>query len=241
MVKPNKSKKRITTGIVIIIILLLLVVMLSLKITDVSVSGSNQYSSEEIEQMVFDGKWSKNPVYCYFQYRFLPHKVIPFVEDYKIVFRSPGSVEIIVYEKSVVGYVTYMSSNMYFDKDGIIVESTNEIMDGIPLVTGLKYGHIVLHQPLPVENKEIFEEILNLTQILSIYGISVDKLHYNSRSEMELTIKNLLVKLGNNSEMNGKISELNDILRDYPDLDGTLYLDVYEESNANPMYRFEKR
>ena len=30
--------------------------------------------------------------------------------------------EVIIYEKSVVGYVSYMSSYMYFDKDGIIVE-----------------------------------------------------------------------------------------------------------------------
>lgn len=241
MTKHDKNKKRIAAGIVTIVILLLLVLLLSLKITDVTVSGSNQYTKEEIEQLIFDGKWSRNPVYCYFQHQFKPHKTIPFVEDYKIVFRSPGSVEIIVYEKSVVGYVTYMSSNLYFDKDGIIVESTNEKLDGIPLVTGMKFGHIVLHQPLPVENRDIFEEILNLTQILSINGITVDKIHYNSHMETELTIHNLEVKLGDNSEINGKISELSDILADYSELDGTLFLDTYEESNTNPMFRFEPR
>ena len=239
MTRREKNKKRIAAGIVTIIILILLLLLLSLRITDVTVSGSNQYTKEEIEQMIFDAKWSRNPVYCYLQHQFKPHKTIPFVEDYEIVFRSPKSVEIIVYEKSVVGYVTYMSSNMYFDKDGIIVESTNEKLDGIPLVTGLKFGHIVLHQPLPVENRDVFEETLNLTQILSIYGIKVDKIHYNSHSETELTIHNLEVKLGDNSEINGKISELNDILADYSDLNGTLYLDTYEETNTNPMFRFE--
>ena len=78
------------------------------------------------------------------------HKTIPFVEDYKIVFRSPVNVEIITYEKSVVGYVSYMNSLMYFDKDGIIVESTNEKLEGIPMITGLRFGHIVLHKPLQV-------------------------------------------------------------------------------------------
>ena len=44
--------------------------------------------------------------------------------------------EIIVYEKSMVGYVSYMNSNLYFDKDGIIVESTSEILPGNTEVDG---------------------------------------------------------------------------------------------------------
>ena len=95
------------------------------------------------------------------------HKSIPFVQDYKLVFRSPSDVEVIVYEKSVVGYVSYMNSRMYFDKDGIIVESTSETLPGVPKIAGLSFGHIVLHQPLPVEDISVFNEILNLTQVLS--------------------------------------------------------------------------
>ena len=62
------------------------------------------------------------------------------------MFRSPSDVEVIVYEKSVVGYVSYMNSRMYFDKDGIIVESTSETLPGVPKIAGLSFGHIVLHQ-----------------------------------------------------------------------------------------------
>ena len=48
--------------------------------------------------------------------------------------------EIIIYEKSIVGYVSYMSSYMYFDKDGIVVESSSSQLDGVPWVTGLDFG-----------------------------------------------------------------------------------------------------
>lgn len=51
----------------------------------------------------------------------------------------------------------------YFDKDGIIVESTSETLPGVPKIAGLSFGHIVLHQPLPVEDISVFNEILNLT------------------------------------------------------------------------------
>ncbi len=238
--KSTKKKIGILFAILFSVCCLLFAVSF-IRISTVQVSGNERYTAEQIESVIFDTKISRNSVYCYLQYRFRPHKSIPFVEDYKIVFRSPVKVEIIVYEKSVVGYVSYMNSMMYFDKDGIIVESTSEKLSGIPMITGLEFGHIVLHQPLPVTDSGVFDEILNLTQMLSVNGIVVDRIHLDADREASLYIGSLCVELGDNSSMNGKLSELRDILRDYPDLSGTLYLDNYDESNANPMYRFEEK
>lgn len=226
---------------VLLAALLLTGALASLRIRTVTVTGNERYTAEEMEDFIFDTNLSKNPVYCYVAYRFRPHKSIPFVEDYKIVFRSPMDVEIITYEKSVVGCVSYMSSLMYFDKDGIIVESTKEALPGVPLVTGLSFGHIVLHRPLPVENDGIFEELLNLTQILATYEVSADRIQFGKDKTLTLVLGELEVELGTNAQMNGKISELRDIIRDYPELSGTLYLDSYDETNSNPMYRIEKK
>lgn len=226
---------------ILLAVLLVFAGLASVRIRSVEVSGNTKYTAEEIESAVFDTKISRSSVFCYLLYRFRPHKSIPFVEDYKIVFRSPIDVEIITYEKSVVGYVSYMNSKMYFDKDGIIVESTSEALPGIPKVTGLEFGHIVLHRPLPVEDSRIFDEILNLTQMLSVNELSVDEIRFNTSQEATLRMGELSVKLGNNADMNGKLSELKDILREYPELSGTLYLDSYDDSNSNPMYRFEQK
>lgn len=240
MRRVNKNRKKLVIAGIFLAVLLLLAVLLSVRIKTVKVSGNERYTQEQIEAMIFDTKLSRNPVYCYYQYRFRPHKTIPFVEDYKIVFRSPVNVEIITYEKSVVGYVSYMNSLMYFDKDGIIVESTNEKLEGIPMITGLRFGHIVLHKPLPVEDVRIFDEILNLTQVLEMYDIKADRIDFNSQKEATLTVDNLKVELGGNAQINGKISELRDILNTYTELSGTLYLDTYDETNSNPSYRFEQ-
>lgn len=239
MIKQIKRGKGAPVLILFFLLILLIILVLSVRIRTVTVSGNEKYTGEQIENFIFDSKMSRNSVYCYYQSKFRQHKQIPFVEDYKIVFRSPTDVEIIIYEKSIVGYVSYMSSLMYFDKDGIIVESTNEKLDGIPMITGLKFGHIVLHKPLPIGDDKIFDEILNLTQILAGAELKVDEIHYNSNREAELTIGKLRVILGDHSEMNGKIAELNDMLSAYADLEGTLYLDVYEKNN--PMFRIEKQ
>ena len=39
-----------------------------------------------------------------------------------------------IYEKAVVGYINYMGCNMYFDKDGIVVESSSKLYSGVPQI-----------------------------------------------------------------------------------------------------------
>lgn len=244
MVKTEKKKNHI--GIILILVLLIaaITLVLSVQITKITVTGNSRYTQEEIEALLFKGEWSRNSAYCYYKNRFKPHESIPFVEDYKIIFKSPMEVEVIIYEKSVVGYVVYMGSNMYFDKDGIVVESTGEKLEGIPWVTGLKFGEIILNRPLPVENARIFGEILNLTQVLSVYEIQVDKIQYSSHDEATLFMKDVEVKLGNSTGIDGKVATLHDILTSVPELldkSGVLYLDTYDENNDSLMYSFEKK
>jgi len=230
----------IVLGVILAVVLLIGILLCAVQIKEIEVTGNKHYTEEQIIDLIFDEKWSKNSAYCYYENNFQEPKSIPFIEEYKVEFQSPTKVRIVVFEKSVVGYVSYMSSYMYFDKDGIIVESSVEQLPGIPWITGMEFGHIVLHQPLPVANQSIFDQILNLTQVLSVNGVKVDKINYNSFLEAELTIGDIIVELGNDDNLNGKVSELSDILPELTGLSGTLYLDSYDENNSNPMYTFKK-
>lgn len=241
MTDARGEKKKTGLIVGVILVLVLAIVLVSVRITEISVTGNERYTDEQMTEILFPDQVSRIPIVCYLKDRFQEHETIPFVEDYKIVFQGLGKVEVIVYEKSVVGYVSYMSSYMYFDKDGIIVESANEKLPGIPWITGLKFGHIVLYQKLPVESDEIFREILNLTQILSVYELQVDKIKYNSFGEATLYMGEIEVILGNNESLNGKVAELNDMLPQLEGLSGVLYLDTYDETNTSAMYAFKPR
>ena len=238
---PQKKKGRVVAGAVFSVLLLLVIAVLSMNIREISITGNTKYTNEELVQRLFPDKKGRNMAYTYLKYRFGDHEKIPFIEDYKIVFQGFHKIEVIVYEKKIVGYLTYMSSNMYFDKDGIIVESTNKKLEGIPLVTGLKFGHIVLYQPLPVENGEIFDDILNLTQALSGYEIKVDKIQYDGKRNANLIMGDIEVVLGDDSDINGKISALNDMLPALQGMAGVLYLDTFDETNTSMMYTFKKK
>lgn len=221
-----------------------LTALLSVSIRQVTVSGNSRYSDQEMVDLVFQKRTDWNTLVCYLKNRFGSHPQVPFVEDYQLVFHSPFHVEIIVHEKSVVGCVSYMSSYMYFDRDGIIVESSGEKLEGVPWITGLDFGQIVLYKPLPVEDRDIFQEILNLTQQLSLYEIPVDRISYDSQGQATLYIRQMEVTLGDNRDIDGKISTLNDILTDQPqlmDMEGVLELENYTESNSHAGITFRRK
>lgn len=243
MTEAQNEKKKIGIKIfaVMIVVLVLFAVVFSVRINEITVMGNERYSDEQMTEILFPDTMSRIPIICYLKDRFGEHEKIPFVEDYEIVFQSPRRVEVIVYEKSIVGYVSYMSSYMYFDKDGIIVESASEKLPGIPWITGLQFGHIVLYHKLPVESEAIFQEILNLTQILSIYKLQVDKIKYDTFGAATLYMDGIEVVLGNNESLNGKIAELYDMLPQLSGRNGVLYLDNYDETNTSAMYVFKPR
>jgi cell division protein FtsQ len=211
----------------------------SFRIKNITVQGNAWYTDEEIAEEILSGPMSDRSVVIFLKNLLGRKESIPFIEDYSVSFTSTDSIEIIVYEKSIVGYVEYMSSNMYFDKDGIVVESSYESLSGIPQITGLEFGSIVLYKKLPVSDARVFENILNLTQMLSVNGIGVDRINYSEMREATLYIDDIVVELGTDEEMNGKISELADMLPKLEGMSGTLYLDTYDKNNDNAAYSFK--
>ena len=231
-------------GIALAAILLGAILFLTVRIQTITVTGSGRYTAADVEELLFSGRWGKNSAAAYLNYRLKPRRQIPFVEDYRIIFHSPLNAEVIIYEKSIVGYVSYMSSYMYFDRDGIIVESSGDKLPGVPWITGLDFGQIVLYKPLPVEDPDVFQEILNLTQQLSLYEIPVDRIQYDSEGQATLYIRSMEVTLGDNRDIDGKISTLNDILTDQPQLmdqEGILMLETYTESNSHAGITFKRK
>ena len=227
---------------IISIPLLLIVILLNIRIKTVVVSGNAWYTGEEIENFIFKDDMSRNTAVCLMNIINKKKVEIPFVQDYSVTITGPFKAEIIVYEKSIVAYVLYMNSRMYFDKDGVVVESSDKVLEEVPLVTGLKFGSVSLYKALPVEDKKVFTEILNLTQILSVYGVHADKIKINSSDETSLTLGEIEVVLGNSENIDGKVAELKDMLPKITGLEGTLYLDTYSVTrDKTTAYTFKKK
>lgn len=198
----------------------------------VYVEGNVHYTQEEIMAMVMDGPLGNNSLYLSMKYKNREMEDIPFLDAMDVNILTPDTIKITVYEKALAGYVKYMDTYVYFDKDGYVVESSAIRTAGIPQVTGLAFDYIVLGQPLPVseEHEEVFGTILNLTKLLNKYELSADRIYFHSNSEMTLYFGEVKVALGDETErLEDKLMLLPKMLPGLEGKSGTLQMETYNE------------
>lgn len=236
-------QKKITLLIIACVFLILLVACIFIyekyTIRTVYVEGNTHYTDDEIKDMVINGKLSNNSIYLSILYRNKEIKDVPFIETMDVSILSPDTIQINVYEKALAGYIEFLGRYMYFDKDGIVVESSDEKTAEIPQVTGLKYGYVVLYQKLPVEDDTIFKQILNITQLLNKYGISTDKIYFDDTLNMTLYFGEAKVMIGSEDYLDEKIMKLKYILPELEGKKGTLRMENYSEDIRNITFQLE--
>lgn len=226
-------------GIAVFLVFVLLgagaYVLKKYKVENITVEGNLHYTDDEIIEMVMKDRRSYNSLYLSLKYRNKEIKNIPFIETMNVRVVAPDTVAIMVYEKSVAGYVEYMGRYMYFDREGIVVESSMTRTEGIPQVTGVSFDHVVLYEPLPVENQEIFHDILSITQMLSKYEISTDKIYFNDSYEITLYFGGVRARLGQDN-LEEKIMRLKYILPRLEGESGVLKMENYSEERENVTF-----
>lgn len=190
--------------------------------------GSERYTDTELKNMFFEEGSSKNAFLFVARQVFKGKQEIPFIETYDLEMKALGKFEITLYDKSVVGYVRYMSNNLYFDKDGIVVESSIKELEDVPQITGLEFDYFVLHEKLPTENEDIFSLLLDLTQLCTKYNMETDKINIVGDDNIQLFIGDIRVDLGDCSMLNEKMLDLNDLLGELEGESGVLNMEEYD-------------
>ena len=205
----------------------------------VEVTGNSYYTEAEIEKLVMGE--TRNSLYLVFLYDYLDGKEIPFVDSVEVSMVSPSHVKIRVYEKTMIGYVEYMGANLYFDKDGTVVESSTAVLEGVPCIKGLKFDTLTLYQPLNVANAEVFEVLLSMTQMMKKYELAPDAITLkNDSTEVVLTFKNVRINLGAGDNMDEKASRIKTLLPDLEDKSGTLHMEEYTNESTNISFIKDK-
>ena len=231
----------IITGIIIAIIIFIAIaadyVLKNYTITNIYVDGNTHYTDEEIVNMVMVDKLDHNSLYLSLKYQDKSITDIPFIEKMDVNIVSPDTIRINVYEKAIAGYISYLGRYMYFDRDGIIVESSLETTDGVPEVMGLDFDSVVLYQRLPIDNTDVFEEILDITQLLSKYNLNADKIFFDKDYNVYLYFDDVEVTIGTNSHIDEKIIQLQYILPKLEGKSGILDMEDYDGTSKNIIFQ----
>ncbi len=240
MAKVRKKRKGLLIFLIVIVLLIAVgtAVYVCFQAESITYVGSSHYSDEEMTEKIFGMDKPNVVLYKLFGNK---KKTIPFIQKYDVEIQWPRKMYITIYEKPVIGYIRYMGCNMYFDKDGIVVESSTENYDKVPEIIGLKFNSIVLDSKLDVGDDDIFRQILDLTQSFDKYNLGVSKVYFDSSDNVILYIDDVKVYLGKSDDYTDKLFELKQMESKFTGLKGTLYMQDYtKDSNAIIFKKDEK-
>ena len=231
----RKQGIRIRRMEILLLILGILLVLVTARFQSIEITGNRRYSEEEIRAMLFPGSWDTDSFYQFLKEHTREHAEYPFIESYELHWKGPLKLKVRVREKNVVAYVGFMSSRFYFDRDGMVVESTQEPLEGVPRIEGLDFGSISLHKRISVKNDRVFHDIMNLTNALSELQISCESIRYDDSLNATLNLGDIRVKLGADQE---KISCLREILPKLSGRRGELDLSTYLDRGGRDSFIF---
>lgn len=236
--KGHSKKGFWIAGILVILILSgVIVVLTQFNIETIQVTGNVHYTEDEIIQRVLGDEHWNNTLLLYLKNKIRPPEGIPFVQKVDVEFISRHVITITVYEKALAGCVEFMNEYMYFDKDGMVLESSSERMEDIPCITGIRFDQMIMYEPLPIEDKDFFHTVLTLTQLLQKYQIPAENIQFTSQKEIILYYENIKILLGDGSNIEEQISELGNILKSIEGKSGTLYMKDYSLEKGDVIFR----
>lgn len=210
------------------------------SIKNVYVEGNVHYTEDEIKDIVMEGALGNNSLYLSMKYSNKGVENIPFVDVMDVVVVSPDTIKIVVYEKALAGYIEFMDSYMYFDRDGYMVETSNVKTLGVPQIAGLQFEHVMLGEKIPLEDDSVFESIMNITNLLDKYELLVDKIYFQADMDIILYFEDVRVNLGKGNSLEEKLMVLPTFLGNLEGKKGVLHMEDYTEDGGMTVFDVDK-
>lgn len=230
--KRKRMIKKIFSWFAIICLFgIILFVGIYFRLEKITVVGNEFYKEEQIKEKVVKSFWDKNTLILYLKSKYGKEIELPFIEEIEVELKSHNQIQIQVYEKMLIGCLLHMGEYLYFDKDGIVIESSSERLEHVPLIKGVKFLKMNLYEKLEVENEDVFQSILELFQLITRYEIEIDQIAFNEKNEVTLYSGEIEINLGKQNSYDAQVAELSDLLKKAKKnkLKGIFHMESFQE------------
>ncbi len=244
---PQKKKRKKRQGVflglmtfILGIVILVFAFLLLFHIQKVEVKGNKYCTQNDIIGWLKEDKYAVNSVYACWRFNQSDKKQLPAVDSSKVTMKNPWTIQITVKEKEIAGYIDYNQKYLYFDKDGTAVLVSSDKLEHAAYLEGMDVdtAKVKLGEVLPVADKDVFQGIVELSQLLVKYELNPDSIT-SSGSDLNLYFGKVEILLGNKN-YEERVAQISPILEklngQYPDSEGTLHLENYD--TADKAVRF---
>lgn len=208
----EKSKKRYKWIVTAVILALIVFCVFFFKVQKVSIEGNTYYGEKQMGEMFQTNVLEKNLLSFWLLDKLSLTPDIPFVREYEVSYPSPNEVHIKLYEKTIVAGIAYTNQYIYFDKDGMVLRSSSEPMEGIPLFETKTVTTFSLYSKVDMEDESLLAQIMNLANLFQHYGVTWDKVQFDDNNAAFLYSGDIKVTLGKKENYDEAISALASLL-----------------------------
>lgn len=200
------------------------------------IKGNTYYSDEEILRIITGGKKYDNTLQLYIKLKYGEKVKAPFINELDVDLIGLNRLYIRIFEKDIVGAFPYMGEYVCFDKDGIMVGSITEKREDVPIIEGIIYKKAVFNEVMDTNRPELFDVILNLTQLIKKYQVSIQKIKFDKEMRVVLESGKIKINLGKRTHFDEQISNLPVILSKTKGMEGVLKMEDYSVGNQKVIF-----
>ncbi len=252
--KPKKRKKskkkkmgKKIIGFFSILVLVAVIVVLALtapifNITEITVNGNKQVSSNMIISL--SGLRKGENIFKFNSSVEQKIKENAYIETVNVKRKLPGTVEISVEERTIKYQINLINSYVYIDKNGYILENSAEKKD-VPVLVGLsiKENEMLNEKRLKTEDLEKLNDIIKIMN--SAKAINIDNLITEINTEnrdnyvLYLESKGKRINIGDTSNLANKMLYVQRILENEEGKTGSAFVNGDLSAGFKPYFREE--
>lgn len=116
------------------------------------------------------------------------------------------------------------------------MESSLVKTQGVPEVVGVDFEYVILHEKLPAKDDELFKKVLDVTKLMSKYGVDAEKMYFADDGRIVLYKDEITINLGKEDNLDIKIMNLPSILINLEGKKGTLRMENYDEGTKRVSF-----
>ena len=233
-------KRVLKIVIKILILVAIIAVILNVRIKSVEVIGNNKVGDEIIISSLFEKKNDDISLLFFLKNKIKGNKKIQLINSYSIKWITPFKIEVIVNEKTPIAFVRRDINNLYIDREGTIIEMSEERKEGLIEIAGVDFRNYDIGEELEFDNKKLFNALLNIASFLKENNLKASLIEIQKESDIYIYVDRIVAYMGDTRNMEIKLQRLIDIYPKISDLSGTLDLSEARENMLDEQYIFKK-
>lgn len=200
------------------------------RVDHVEVMGSSHYSESEVKEMILRGPLASNSVLAPLLYSTNDAGDIPFVDGFSVKQASRDTLVISVKEKKPVGCIPYLDSYVYFDRNGIFIESSRSRDESVPYFDGIQVNKVIKNEKLPIKGTTVLNTAVALATIFQKNQMIPDHIQFDQNYQINLVYGDITVQLGKDKNLEDKMSRVIAILPKLAGEKGVLHLESVSDN-----------